>query len=287
MKFALTTEELNIFIEEYRQHEITIGEHFTLKDKYIPVSNNKRGSYWLILEYNGEILNTSSLFSIANKANSIAQSISLFFFYVVPYPIGQRSNYLNSYTCYLQTPKSCPRGWISNYDTVHENITRNSPITGILEVSQHPFATCDESPLIELTQVWKNFNNLEERVQYLMHLHHSFEYADETAKYLLYGKALEIVNDIYPLAKSRNNKDNRIEENWPELQNHFNGITIKHLQDLSNNRKETRHYRHMPMNSNERQYYYELANLLIWNIIRQKSGLPVQDIIYESRYELE
>lgn len=41
------------------------------------------------------------------------------------------------------------------------------------------------------------------------------------------------------------------------------------------------------MNSNERQYYYELANLLIWNIIRQKSGLPVQDIIYESRYELE
>ena len=66
----------------------------------------------------------------------------------------------------------------------------------------------------------------------------------------------------------------------PELIECFKGMTIKSLMNLSNNRKETRHYydkkanaAHPGMTDDEMKAYYEYSNLLCINVIRQSLGL--------------
>jgi len=99
-------------------------------------------------------------------------------------------------------------------------------------------------------------------------------------------KALEIINAMYPM---ETRTDKRIEEYFPELSSVFNGYTINDLINLSNNRKEARHFikdktkilSHESLNKKERILMYRCANCLLTNVIREKFGLSHQTIIYK------
>ena len=97
---------------------------------------------------------------------------------------------------------------------------------------------------------------------------------------MLLSKALEMVNAMYPLTKR---KDDRIQTIMPELVEQFNGVTIKELMNLTNNRRETRHYIdksrdsfcHQAMSEDERKLFYSMSNQLCLNIIRRSLGLGI------------
>ena len=107
-----------------------------------------------------------------------------------------------------------------------------------------------------------------------------------TGRYMLLSKALEIVNALHPLEKR---KDERIRNLFPELAVRFDGITLKDLMNLSNNRKETRHYvdkldrtqSHQAMTEDELKLYYSMSNNLCLNVLRRSLGLSVVDFSTE------
>ena len=98
---------------------------------------------------------------------------------------------------------------------------------------------------------------------------------------MLIGKALEIVNAIYPYRRLRGQQDTRINDYHPELIPIFKDLTLKDLIDLSNNRQETRHFikkadmPHPPLSMEEKEKLFTCSRLLITNIIRLKFGLEV------------
>ena len=105
--------------------------------------------------------------------------------------------------------------------------------------------------------------------------------ASFTSRYMLLSKALEMINAMYPLKGT----DNRIQTLLPELVDKFDGMTLKDLMNLANNRKETRHYvdrsddslSHPAMSEDELKLFYSKSNQLCLNILRRSLGLGLVD----------
>ena len=124
------------------------------------------------------------------------------------------------------------------------------------------------------------YDNLPEDVRFLLFLNYSILTSDNFNVFMLIGKALEIINAMYPFQHNHGKPDKRIEEYFPELIDTFQGITIKNLMDLSNNRQETRHFldkkKHLPHESltrDERINLYRCSTSLMLNVLRDKFGL--------------
>lgn len=286
MNLQLQTKELGVYIENYTPYKVQIDEDFVLYDTYTPIiqGKNKRGNYKLIYEYvNTKTISEERLFDIALKMNMYTKTINLLFKYVTGYAIGTDSMEIDSYTKQVLTPNDCTLGWETNYDDVLNSLSQ-PPLKGKLSVSVSTYVILDKNPLFELEKAIKNYSKLDQKEIDLMKLNSAFDYSYDIIRYMALGKALEIVNSMYPLGKKRN--DTRIHDNWPEMDILFGDVTIKDLIKISNTRKETRHYilnggAHPAMTENERKKYYELTNLLITNIIRQRLGLELVDIIQE------
>ena len=96
---------------------------------------------------------------------------------------------------------------------------------------------------------------------------------------MLIGKALEIVNTIYPYERHRGKDDDRIKRFHPELAPIFGKVTLKDLMEWSNKRQETRHYMrnlkdsHPRLTEEEREKLYMCSVELITNIVRKQFGL--------------
>ena len=142
-----------------------------------------------------------------------------------------------------------------------------------------------KSPMEELKIVLENYNELSDTYRFLIFLHNSIVKSEDNNRYMLIGKALEIVNAIYPYQRGR--QDRRIQENHPELLPFFEGTTLKDIIGLSNSRQESRHYMrnlkdsHPRLTEEEREKLYLCSVLLITNIIRKVCGLEVQTFIQE------
>ena len=285
MNLVLQTSELNIFVTNYVPMRIPLNNGLSLYDEYRLKPNGIRGDYKLFFEYNCKSCDSqSTLFNVAIRMNKCVEQINILFKYVTGLSIGLETMEMSSYTRQILMPNKCPKGWKSNYDDVCKSLSKNpSHCVSVVAGEVNPYVNHDQSPLVELKIAIENYPKLSQSEKDLMKLHCAFERSESIVRYAIYGKALEIVNSLYPL-KSR--KDTRIIDNWPDIAECFGDVTIKDLISISNNRRETRHYvskdgAHPSMTEEERKKFYELTDMLIMNIIRQKLGLCLVACIHE------
>jgi hypothetical protein len=182
------------------------------------------------------------------------------------------------------------KGWTNNYNEVESDLTakENIPFKVICSYDGTiHYAKMTNSPLNELKTMLEAYDGLSNNYKFLIFLHNAIKESEDINRYMLIGKALEIVNTIYPYERHRGKDDDRIERFHPELAPIFGKITLKDLMEWSNNRQETRHYMrnlkdsHPRLTEEEREKLYLCSVSLITNIIRNVCGLEVQTFIRE------
>ena len=205
----------------------------------------------------------------------------------------------------LNTPKSssfyrdvsiidyqkAPLGWEMNYKEIKDifRVQKSKKHTITISVEGfRPYSIIDSSPLEELSIIMNNYDSTSEEIRFLVFLNNAILTSTDSSKYMLIGKALEIINAIYPL---KGNKDNRINEYFPEIEEVYEGHAIKELMGLCNFRKETRHFikdkkdntrliPHESLSKEEGLLLLGLSTNLIMNVIREKVGLAHAAIIH-------
>ena len=144
-----------------------------------------------------------------------------------------------------------------------------------------------KSPLGELQIVLENYGDLSDTYKFLIFLHNSIKESEDINRYMLIGKALEIVSTIYPFQKNKRQQDTRIKDLHPELLPIFGETTLQDLIDLSNCRQESRHYMrslkdsHPKLSIEESEKLYMCSVELITNIIRKHFGLDLLIFVQE------
>lgn len=182
-----------------------------------------------------------------------------------------------------------PKGWKTNYNELKEIFIapQKSKFTFTVSVEGYKrYSIIDSSPLDDLNVIMNNYDTIGEEVKFLIFLNNAILTSTDSNVYMLIGKALEIINAIYPI---KGRKDNRIKDCFPELENVYEGHTIKDLMGLCNNRKETRHYikdkirliPHESLSKEEGLLLFKFSTNLIMNVIRDKLELPHIAIIHE------
>lgn len=281
-QLTFTTDSIDVCINNYEPYSFEY-DGWTVSDKYVHNDKNNRGSYYNIVItspsfYKEEMLNNYVIIG-QDIINLITPLIPVCGIPSLNYP--KFRNFLKDQN--IIDPKSSPQGWSSDYNNVLEQIKAEKGET--IHVSYEfmgicRFSTIKNTPLKDLHLMLDKYDNLPEDVRFLLFLNYSILTSDNFNVFMLIGKALEIINAMYPFQHNHGKPDKRIEEYFPELIDTFQGITIKNLMDLSNNRQETRHFldkkKHLPhecLTRDERINLYRCSTCLMLNVLRVKFGL--------------
>ncbi len=281
-QLKFTTDSIDVCINNYEPYSFEY-DGWTVSDKYVHNEKNNRGSYYQIVItspsfYKEEMLNNYVIIG-QDIINLITQLIPVCGIPSLNNP--KFKNFIKDQN--IIDPKSSPQGWSSDYINVLEQIKAEKgekihvsyEFMGICR-----FSTINYTPLKDLHLMLDKYDILPEDVRFLLFLNYSILTSDNFNVFMLIGKALEIINAMYPFQHNHGKPDKRIEEHFPELIDTFQGITIKNLMDLSNNRQETRHFldkkKHLPHESltrDERINLYRCSTCLMLNVLRIKFGL--------------
>lgn len=188
------------------------------------------------------------------------------------------------------------RGWESNFEKIYDFIERKEGKPYIVKVNLHSvvnWTRIENNPLSDLQKLIKNYGHLSEDMRYMLFLLNAAMESPDSNRYMILGKALEIINSIYPLEKS--NSDNRLENIDSKLKDVFNEITIKELIGWSNSRQEGRHYvldkknriAHPQMTEREKELYYICCINLIVCIIRKSLGLEYDPLGFPEKENVD
>ena len=285
---SFTTDSMDACIYNYEPYRLDF-KGWTISDNYIHNEKNNRGSYYSIIVTKSNMLNMEDLDYYRIKGQEIVELVtSLIPLCGLPSLNGPKyQNFANG--TYIIDYKSMPKGWKTNYNEKREmyeaveqqQIKASASFMGISR-----YSVLEESPLKELELMLNKYERSQDEIKFLIYLYNSILTEKSYNVYMLIGKALEIINAMYPL---KTKKDRRIEDNFQELSGVFNGITLKYLINLSNNRKEARHYikdktnviPHESLSKEERIMMYRYSTCLLFNVSREKLGLPHKVIIYK------
>lgn len=271
-------------IDNYMPYSFS-WQDWEISDEYCSPVNHEHGKYVIIVRSH-KIDKYCELAEIGYNGQRLVCLITKLMKYLTGMSLNVSERELNDFSKILILPGDCPNGWISNYDNVDDYLkSSNSGFNVKLKISNVKYCGLDMSPLNELEQSLKKISCLDCRIVDLMELYYHVDIIDSSARYMLLGKVLEIIDSIYPL---KGHQDNRIKDFFPELSAEFGSTTIKSLMGVANTRKETRHYfnkknnsTHPSLSMDEAKDYYSKINLLVINIIRKHLGL---DLINKVEY---
>ena len=276
-----TSEPMDVLIENYMEYKYTY-HNWIVSDNYVFNEKMPRHSHYSIIVTSPFVDNEHELYKYDSFGRVLVDRItSLIPLCGLPSLISKGTHdFLTNRSIIVYT--NSPKGWKTNYNKIRTELVKPnvSGLTiGNITAEVKGYAIIDDTPLKELEVMINNYDSINEGVKYLMFLNNCIlSYADSNI-FMLMGKALEIIDAMYPL---KTKKDKRIDNSFPELANVFNGYTIKDLFNLSNNRKETRHYikdkakviSHESLNEEERIMMYKCTTCLIINVLRDQFGLP-------------
>jgi len=276
-KLIYETIPLNLLIKRYEPIQFEfLG--YTYSDEYVPPKENQKyGSYVLKIS-TSEIKDQRQLNSTSMKLRQHAEFVTMLFKYVSGASLFKDDDGIDLHRQRILVAGECPEGWSSNYNQLTDLLDRNPFRIGPIRMSSRPYVQILISPLYELQLILKQYNRVSETIRYLMRLNYEAGIASEMIRSLVYGKVLEIIDAIHPL---KGKKDNRIEEHYPFMQEHFKGKTIKDLMCLANTRADTRHYvaqkdnvkAHPFLSYEELGVYEPLIDNLAINEVRINFGL--------------
>lgn len=279
-----TSKILNLDFNNYEEGRLVFKNKYIIKDSYSPaIDTQSHGEYIITLE-TSEIRNENDLLREASNLRAITGVITLLFKCVLGSALNTPERSMKSFTRTYYIPGEMPTGWSSNYDDVKTELEKNKTVLSVVSVNSIPFAELPQSPFSDLSKALQNYDRLSAEIKDLLSIINSADLVLDAARYMLLGKALEIVNSLYPL---KGKADLRIKNEFPELSDTFGMTTIKDLHNLANNRKESRHYikdkpttsPHPSMTEDERKKFYDLINLLCISIVRKALGL--ETVLFE------
>ena len=237
-----------------------------------------------------EICNDEDLNSAAYQGRELTDIITKLLPYVAFVSLNEPQCVNSTRTETSIIVNSPTKGWTNNYNEVESYLVTQDGIS-FKVICEYDgtihYAKMINSPLNELKTMLEAYEGLSNNYKFLIFLHNAIKESEDINRYMLIGKALEIVNTIYPYERHRGKNDDRIERFHPELAPIFGKITLKDLMEWSNKRQETRHYMrnlkdsHPRLTEEEREKLYLCSVLLITNIIRKVCGLEVQTFIQE------
>lgn len=188
--------------------------------------------------------------------------------------------------------KSAPSRWSSNYATIQSILNREKDNKINLDVTFERFVhpiVLEQYPLHDVKHMLEYYDDVDEPIKFLLFLNNSILSANDINVFMLIGKAIEIINALYPYKKHQKSKDRRIEIYFPELLDVFQDVTIEKLWKWSNDRKEARHYSdkkndnlpHDSLSDEERRKMYRYSTCLMINVIRSAFELPHLSIAFK------
>lgn len=269
-----------------------IYQGWTISDNYILNERSPRHSQYSISITSPSITNQDELNNYSLKGQKIADIITeLMPICGLPSLNSPKFKSFSSNLA-LVNYKSAPSGWSNNYSDILTSLNNGSDNGFIVNITNEGFcnsAILEQSPLHDIQHMLGLYDDADESIKFLLFLNKSILSANDINVYMLIGKAIEIINALYPYKKHQKSKDRRIEKYFPELLDVFQDITIEKLLDLSNNRKEARHYvnnkncnlPHENLSNEERLSLYRCSRNLIINVIRQAFELPHQPICFK------
>ena len=287
MRLIYTSNPLSLVIANYEPMSFEyngwiVSDEYACNEKY-PIDSEYR-----IVISSQDIESKEELRETASQGRYVTELITKMLPYVTFVSLNEPLHTNLSRTRFIINTTKPLSGWNNNYEEIETELGKNDDNPLKVKVTLMPtthWVRMHKSPMEELKIVLENYNELSDTYRFLIFLHNSIVKSEDNNRYMLIGKALEIVNAIYPYQRGR--QDRRIQENHPELLPFFEGTTLKDLIGLSNSRQESRHYMrnlkdsHPRLTEEEREKLYLCSVLLITNIIRKVCGLEVQTFIQE------
>ena len=264
-------------LDNYAEGKATI-KGYLIKDSYsFPRTKFDHGQYHIIIE-SPIIRDDSDLSRHQNAIKGIAQRLTILSKCIIGEALNTSPWETDVFTKQIELIGQMPLGWESNYDLVQKELDKKKRLTMHVEVEPHHFCKLPASPFKDYLVAFKAFPRLKTIERDLLQILNDADLVSFTGRYMLLGKAIEMVDSMYPLTKGM---DDRVQTILPELSEQFNGVTIKKLRGLANTRKETRHYvqqsnkslSHPTMSEDELKMFYSMTNQLCLNIIRRSLGL--------------
>ena len=287
MRLIYTSNPLSLVIANYEPMSFEyngwiVSDEYACNEKY-PIDSEYR-----IVISSQDIESKEELRETASQGRYVTELITKMLPYVTFVSLNEPLHTNLSRTRFIINTTKPLSGWNNNYEEIETELGKNDDNPLKVKVTLMPtthWVRMHKSPMEELKIVLENYNELSDTYRFLIFLHNSIVKSEDNNRYMLIGKALEIVNAIYPYQRGR--QDRRIQENHPELLPFFEGTTLKDLIGLSNSRQESRHYMrnlkdsHPRLTEEEREKLYLCSVLLTTNIIRKVCGLEVQTFIQE------
>lgn len=281
MNNSLITYSKEIYIDLHNYHKgHATFQGYTLSDDYVRPDKIDHGRYRIIIE-SPIIKDEEDLYQAVEKTREITRTITLLAKCVFGEAINTPENTVDSFTKRILFPGEMPSGWESNYATLKEMLDKDKTVRIRAVGTPRHYFVLEKSPFEDIAKALKGFNKLSEPMKDLLVIMNDVDLITDSSRYMLLGKALEIVDAMKPLKLKRQEQDNRICDLFPEIADKFNGMTLKALKGLSNTRKESRHYiydktniiPHQGMTYGERKDFYYYSTLLCLNLIRKALGL--------------
>lgn len=287
MRLFYTSNPLSLVIANYEPMSFEyngweIADEYDYNEKYGTLSEYR------IKVSSNDISNENELECVAFQGRELTDTITKLLPYVAFVSLNEPQcvNSIRTETSIIVN--SPTKGWTNNYNEVESDLIakENIPFKVICSYdgTLH-YAKMINSPLNELKTMLEAYEGLSNNYKFLIFLHNAIKESEDINRYMLIGKALEIVNAIYPYQRGR--QDRRIQENHPELLPFFEETTLKDLIGISNSRQESRHFMrsltdsHPKLSEEEAEKLYLCSVLLITNIIRKVCGLEVLTFIQE------
>lgn len=285
---SFSSDSINVRIKNYEPYRFN-HNGWTVSDNYIHDEKKLLWPNYSIIAISPSIRNEEELYDYRNEGQIIVDMVTS----LIPLcglPSLNSPKYQDfEKDIFLCDYKNSPMGWRTNYNEMKnefEAISQQHIKARISALEIFRYSNIEKSPLEEMELMMNKYKDISVTIKYLLYLYNSILCATSLNVYMLIGKALEIINALYP---KNSRKDKRIERYFPKLSNVFNDYTIEYLIYLSNNRKETRHYvkdktnviSHDSLNKKERIMMYKCSTCLLLNVIREKFGLPHLTIEYE------
>lgn len=189
-----------------------VVQGYKLSDYYEPRNKIIHGQYRIIIE-SPVVHDDVDLVKVKGKSRSIASVITLLFKCLIGEAISTSVNTIDNFTKEIIFAGDMPLSWSSNYREIQEELDKCKTITLRVEgIAEHYFVL-ENSPFEELIIAMEAFDNLSTPLKDLLIILNDVDIVSQSSRYMLLGKAIEIVDAIYPYKHSKN--DNRINELLP------------------------------------------------------------------------
>lgn len=282
---AFKTKPVYVCIDKYEKYSF-IYQGWTISDNYVLNESSPEHSQYSITITSPSISDEDELnhYSLQGKKNAelITELIPISGLPSLNSPKNKSFCNNQEFVDY----NSAPSGWSSNYTTIQSMLNREKDNKISLVVTFEGivhFSMLEHTPLPDIQHMLEHYDDIDESIKFLLFLNNSILSANDINVFMLIGKALEIIYEIGIHSEPKWDKRKPIRSYFPELSEVLHDKTFSNLFELSNSRKESRHFvndkcknnveAHVSLSKEERTDLYRCSIILTLNVIRDAFGL--------------